>query len=63
MDVEGVVACRVGVVQEEWKSWIIGIFIFLISFPFIVNGGVKGVVREWLSECEWGGITIVDMNG
>ena len=62
-DVEGVVACGRGVVWEKRESQVVGIFVFLVSFPFIIDGGVKGVVREWLSECEWRGVAVVDMNG
>ncbi len=47
-NVQRVVSSGCGVVGEEREAWVIRVIIFFVSFPFIVDRGIKSAVGEWL---------------
>jgi len=61
-DVKWVVPSGRGVVREEREAQVILVLVFFVGLSFIVDGGVKGTIREWLPECERGGVSVVDMH-
>ncbi len=49
VDVEGVVSCGCGVVWKEGETRVVRVIVLFVSLPFIIDGGVKSAVGEWLS--------------